>query len=190
MSTLDNPIMENNSASSPWQIAIRYGLILGLIGIVLSLILYLLTGGSNFPSNAWIFFAVIGVGSIIINIVGQVLATKAYRTEIGGYISFGKAFQAAFFTALVAIGVGLIWQVFNETVLIGDMEQYTENVSKLFMEPFGMDPDAIEQALDAQRPLYKGLARNLLNTVMSGVIGSAIFSLIVGAAMKKTPPEV
>lgn len=190
MSTLDNPIVENNNATSFWPIAVRYGVILGLIGIVFSLILYLTTSGNDLPSNAWILFSVIGLGSFVVSIVGEVLATKAYRKELGGYISFGKAFQVAFFTGLVSLGIALIWQVFNETVLIGDMESYTENISRMFMEPFGMTQDQVEQALDAQRPLYKGLMRNMLNTIMSAVIGGGIIALIIGAVMKKKQPEV
>ena len=68
------------------------------------------------------------------------------------------------------------------------MEAYTENVSKMFMEPFGMDPDQIDEALESQRPLYKGLGRNLINTVLGGGIFSVIIALIVGAVVKKERP--
>jgi hypothetical protein len=182
--------MENKEMVSPWPFALRYGITVGLIGIVLGLVLYLMTGtGNDFPDNAWIYYSVIGLLSFVIGIAGLVLSTKAYRTAIGGYINFNKAFQVALFTGLVIMGVSLVWQIFNETVLIGDMEAYSEKMARMFMEPFGMAPEQIDEALDAQRPMYKGLGRNLLNTILGGGIFYTIVALIIGAAMKKTVPE-
>ncbi|HKK74105.1 MAG TPA: DUF4199 domain-containing protein [Saprospiraceae bacterium] len=190
MSTLDQPLSENKSLS-PWPFALRYGLIIGLIGIVLGLILYLMMGtGGDFPDNAWIYFSLIGLLSFVIGIVGLVLSAKAYRKALGGFISFNKAFQAAFFTGLVVIGVSLVWQIFNETVLVPDMEAYSEQMARMFMEPFGMPPEQIDEALDAQRPMYKGLGRSMLNTVFGGGIFYTIVALIVGATVKKTQPDV
>lgn len=190
MSAID-PSALNQSSVSPWPFAVRYGVIIGLVGIILGLILYLLTGsGGDFPDNAWIYFTILGLLSFVVGVVGLVLSAKAYREALGGFISFNKAFQAAFYTGLVIMAVSLVWQVFNELVLIGDMEAYAEQMARLFMEPFGMPPEQIEEALDAQRPMYKGLGRSMLNTLFGGGVFYTIVALIVGATVKKTEPDL
>ena len=166
---------------------LRYGLIGGLVFIVWALI-GILTGISS-PGGG---FAMIGLNMVInlVLYVGlMVVAIRFHRDkELGGYISFGRAFGVAFLTALIA---GLLSVVFSFIYMnYIDPEYLNSTVKEMegMYERLGMNEEQIEAAMEQaaksltpSRMLTQGLIGQV---IMSGIVGA-----IVAAIMKKNRPE-
>src|SRR4030043_2300558 len=82
--------------------ALNWGVIIGLISIVYSVILYMLNKT---------FSQALGYAGIIIIIVGLAVAMKSYRDNVlDGILPFGKAFG---FGVLIAVVSGLLGAIFT-----------------------------------------------------------------------------
>jgi tryptophan-rich sensory protein len=186
MSTLDNPIIEHNDETSPWTIAMRYGGIIAAIMIVITLVQYL-TGLSD-PANAQSPASmVIGLISFAVWIGGVVMAVRAYRTELGGFMSFGEGFRVAFFTFLVISVISGVWNfIFYSFIATDFLENMLEFV-QYTMEDAGAPEDSIDMMMGVYGRMYTPTGMTLM-TLVGGAIFGAIVSLIIGAAMKKDAP--
>ena len=168
MTTLDNPTNVPDPANVPMRpTAMKYGLIGGLILIVLSLVYNMAdmidyTGQeSNWLSNVLNWGVMIGV---------IVMAIKQHRDEeLGGYIKFGRCIGLGTLIGLV-IGVltgifGLIYFNLIDPGLIDEiMSQFEENFSQQ-----GMDENAMEMALSWTRSMFSPVGLFLMSLVMSVV---------------------
>jgi hypothetical protein len=188
MSTLDNPnVSVDPSTVSFWPTALRWGVIGGLIMVVYALVGNM-TGLSR-PSAGMAALAINGIVSIALYIVLLVLAIRAHRTELGGHISFGRAFIVGL---VVAVVMGILGAIFNyvymtmiepdfATIMIDEMEQMYENM--------GMSDEQISAAMDQAAGSFEAGTM-----VRNGILGSlgmgGVISLILAAIMKKNPPEV
>jgi len=187
MSTLDNPIIEDNQAASPWAIAMRYGGMIAAIMIVITLVQYL--SGFSDPANAQSpATMVIGFISFAVWIGGVVMAVKAYRTELGGYMSFGEGFRVGFFTFLVISAISAVWNFLFYSFIASDFLEKTLEFVQYTMEDAGADDGTIDMMMGIYERIYTPTGFMLMSLV-GGTIFGAIVSLIIGAAMKKNPPE-
>lgn len=187
MSTLDNPIMENDQAGSPWPIAFRYGGIIALLMITITLIQYL-TGMTD-PSKAQSpLTMIIGLISFTVWIGGVVMAVRTYRSQIGGYMTFGEGFKAAFFTFLVIAVISAVWSFFYYNFLATDFFEKLLDFMQSTMEESGADEDAIDMIMGIYRKIYNPTGFTMMSLFGGGIFG-AIVSLIIGAALQKRRPE-
>lgn len=186
MSTLDNPIIENNGSSSPWTIAMRYGGIVAAVMIVITLVQFL-TGMSD-PANAQSPAAiVIGLISFAVWIGGVVMAVKAYRTELGGYMSFGEGFRVGFFTFLVISAISGVWNFLFHSFIAPEILEKTLEFMQYTMEDAGAPEDSIDMMMGIYNRIYTPGGMMLMSLVGGSIFG-AVVSLIIGAAMKKDKP--
>lgn len=181
--------MENANATPSFiNHAIKHALILGGISVVLTLAAYAI----DYTLLASMWFGII---SLVIYIGYGIYASINYRNEIGGYLSFGKAFQHGFVVFAVSALVSTIFTILLYTVIDPELpgkvtEVAVENAGKM-MEGFGMPEEQMEEALaktqedTAKRYTPVGLATGYGFTL----IGCAIFALISGAIAKKKEPE-
>lgn len=187
MSTLDNPIIEHNNDTSPWAIAMRYGAMIAAIMIVITLVQFL--AGLSDPANAQSPGSIlIGLVSFAVWIGGVVLAVKAYRDAQGGFISFGQGFQVGFFTFLVISAISGVWNFVFYSFIATDFLEKTLEFIQFTMEDAGADDDMIDMMMGVYQRVYTP-AGFMLMSLIGGTIFGAIVSLIIGAAMKKTPPQ-
>lgn len=186
MSTLDNPIIQDNQDASPWAIAMNYGGIIAAIMIIITLIQYL--GGFSDPANAQSPTAmVIGFISFAVWIGGVIMAVKAHRSELGGYMSFGQGFRVAFFTFLVISAISAVWNFVFYTFIATEFLEKTLEFVQYTMEDAGADDDTIEMMMGIYSRFYTPTGFMLM-TLIGGTIFGAIVALIMGAAMKKEAP--
>ena len=186
MSTLDNPINSPAENVSPWSTALRYGGLTALAVIVVQLITHLM--GYTDPARGQEPMAmVLSLLSFVVWIAGIVMAVKAYRTAVGGYLSFGKAFQAAFFTILIAALVSLVWNILFTSVIEPDFYQNLLDGMRDAMEEQGAPDETIDMMMGYYEILFSPFIGPLAGLV-SAAIGGSIVALIVGAIMKKDPP--
>jgi len=188
MTTLDDDRLIVDPASvSPWPIAIRYGLIGGLIYCVYTLIANMsgLTAGSfGLVASSISGFLVFAIAIVLI-----VLPVKHHRDkELGGYISIGRVIMIGMVVTVISM---LISNVFNYIYMnfidpgFVDtmMDQMEETMSSLIPE---------EQMDDALIRIQEGFepATMIKNGLIITAIVGLVVSGIVGLIMKKDPPRV
>lgn len=186
MSTLDNPNEGIRPESvSPWPTGTRYGLLAGLVLIVLGLLIHL-TGmvdytGQDSSSN-WLT-NLINWGVIAAAIV---LAVKQHRdTELGGHITFGRSFFVGFIVTLLAAVVSMVWgYVFFSFVEPSLIESMLEMSRDQMMEQQGLSGSEVDNAMGMISWMFTPIMLSLMGGLALLVVG-IIFSLIIAAIMKR-----
>jgi len=172
--------------NSLFSSALKSGLIIGAVSIVVFIIMYV----ADFkPVGIWMPM-LIGLISLAINIVILVILFKNYRTEIGGFISF----RDAFLYCLVALIIATLLSTIFTFIFIQFIEpEYYKNImeaQKTYMENYLSGKVSDEQMtqtlekLDEQAAKMGSIAFTLKGLIYSTVI-SGIIALIIAAIMKK-----
>jgi len=171
------------------QDSLKQGAILGMINIIIGFLVYFIDpammAGMSFG------FLVLGL-----NLAYVVYAGIQYRKEIGGFLSFGKAYMHGFIMLLVAGLIGAIFRIVLFHVIDPDLIELMVDVSvenaAAMMEKFGAGGDQMEEALDQVR---EDMPANfsvfgILKGYLFSIIFFAIVSLISGAIVKKKDPAM
>lgn len=186
MSTLDSPHVD--PASVPYRpVSMRYGLIGSLALIALGLVFHIfeLVDYTGQESN-WLS-SLLNWGVMIAIFV---MAVRKHRdTDLGGYISFGRAFMVGFLAALIIAVITTVWTYLFFTViepdLIGNILEMTrENMAT----QQNMSEEQIDQALSFMGFMFTPGGMSLTAGFFTLLAGT-FFSLIVAAVMKKNPPQ-
>lgn len=189
MSTLDNPNdYIDPSKVSAWPSASRYGLLAGLLLVVLALLIHL-AGIVDYTNQGGASNWIVNILNWGVTIGAIVLAVKQHRDEeLGGFISFGRGFNVGFIVSLVIAAVSMIWGyvffAFVEPGLIGDI---LEASREQMMERQGMNEEQVEQAMGMMDWMFSPVAMSLMGGLFS-LIAGIVFSLVVAGIMKKDHP--
>lgn len=173
--------MENRDALI--KSALKYGLLIGLVQVVLTLITYLM--GVEFMSKWWI-----GTLILVLAIVFLVVAGKKLRSENGGFISFGNLFILVWIVFCTSFAVGtifniLLYNVIDPNLAANMVEIIIENTTSM-MERFGTPDDAIDDAIANMGNLGEEFTpMGQLKSLLVWVIIGAVISAIVAAILKK-----
>ncbi|MEP7170611.1 MAG: DUF4199 domain-containing protein, partial [Bacteroidota bacterium] len=112
---------------------LKYGLITAVIGILISMITFLL-GLDKTDTGEYINYL-----NIIVMIIAIVLAVKEKRDqELGGFIEFGKAFGVAAMTILIASAITSVYTYFYMALINPGYRDYQLQKSLAKMEEKGM----------------------------------------------------
>ncbi|MDW3193864.1 MAG: DUF4199 domain-containing protein [Cytophagales bacterium] len=170
--------MEEATQPSTRSIGIKYGLISGLVGIVL-FVVYDLAGIPNDSKIRWISF--------LPGIVILILAHKAFKDEGNGYMSFGQGMgigtAAAFFGSLLSAA---IMYVYVAVVSTDYFERMAEQNLRTWEEA-GMS-DAEISAAEQFSGFMMNPAAFTVMALIGGFIGGIIMALIISAFTKKQDP--
>ena len=178
MTTLDQPTL-NQEQPSYRKIAFNYGLIASMVLIVVSLISNIL--GFNDPRNPntvmSIVMSLLGFGIVV---GAMIMGISKHRDEdLGGYITFGRAFGLAFIMGLVIVVINTVFSyIYMAFIDSSILEAATENFETQ-MEEQGVEPgeDAYEIAAMFLNPgiitVFIALWLLFQNTV-AGLISAAI----------------
>ncbi len=170
---------------SPFQAAIKPGLTIGLVSLALTFVAYFID--ATLLGSAWF-----GLVAIVVFFVLMIYFGKEYRNELGGFMSFGTAFNFSFIAIVISGLVGLIGQILLFQVidpsLAGVLADQAFETQMSMMERFGQDPDTMDptmlEAMKASTADSFTLAGQLKNFGI-GLIVYAIIALILGAILKK-----
>ncbi|GAB2989105.1 DUF4199 domain-containing protein [uncultured Cyclobacterium sp.] len=176
--------MEQNEKTSPTKAALNSGLIVGLVMVTLTFVIYFIN--YSYLVSAWYGFAVFALFFGMVIYFGL-----QYRKDIGGFMTFGTAFQFAFVTLIVSglittFGNILLYQVINPELAEILVKVQLENMMDL-MDSFGAaDSLSSEQIKEMRMELEDQFT---IGGQISGFGISlfiyAILSLILGAIIKK-----
>ncbi len=175
----------NEQAPSPIQSAVRPGLIIGLVSLVITYIAY-------FIDSSYLASGYFGLIALVLFFGLIIFFGKEFRKESGGFLTFGTAFNFSFFAILISGIIGLVgnillFHVIDPTLpqVLGDL---TFETQLEMMENFGQNPDSMpSETLDAMK---EASASNFtlvgqLKGFGFGLIAYAIIALILGAILKK-----
>lgn len=161
------------------RIALKWGLIYGLLSIVVNTIIYTF----NLLEHQWINTVV----SIVLSFGVLYLAFKEFRDLNGGFMKFGQGLglgMLLFVTGgVLASGYDFVYKRLIDPGIIDKQLEIVE----MQYEKAGMSPEMIEQALEAAKPWMNGPLTPVVMVFSFAFIGF-ICSLIMAAIMKKNPP--
>ncbi len=168
--------------------AIKWGLILGVVSVILTLLIYILDITLMADWKYLVLSLVVSIGILI-------YAGIDFRKQNGGFLPFKRAFVYSFITLVIAGLISTIFSILLFTVIDpGAAEVITDasiDKAEAMLEGFGMDDDVIEEAMDQAREDTKDkfTAGGMMLQFVYALIGYAIFSLIIGAIIKRNHPE-
>jgi len=160
------------------KFAMNYGLLLGGIMVLISVILYV-TGmaleGVQWPN--YLYYLIFP--GIIIYAINQFKKTNGNVLSLGDAIKVGLAI--AMISALVNVLYGLI---FNYYIDPDFMEKIIEVAGEKLLENQRMTPEMIEQQMEIMKKFQNPLLGSAVWIAFSAIFG-LIYSLIAGLIMKK-----
>ncbi|WP_103070492.1 DUF4199 domain-containing protein [Aquimarina sediminis] len=169
--------MENEKASSK-KIIINYGILLGIVSVLLGVIMYVTNA---YTDPHWIY-SVISF-SILIGIISY--GIKAYKTANNGYLALMDAIKVGIGIALIGGVIGVIWSLTLTTVIEPD---YTQQVLEAQREKMLQNPDMTEELVEQSMAIAEKFSSPFISIAVS-IIGSLflgfIISLIAGLIMQK-----
>jgi hypothetical protein len=150
-----------------WKHSLMYGLYLGVVLIILSLVFYIL----DLHGESWT-----GYISYIFILGGVILGSVTYRDKhLNGFITYGQSFSAGFLTGLFAAIIGAIFTYFF-------IQYLGEEFVELMLEKAESDILARDPEIgDAELDLALSWTEKMMNPTWISLIaflGSTFFSLI------------
>lgn len=158
--------------------ALNYGVILGVIFVLLSLVFYILD-----INNTSVVFWI----QLLLLLAGLVISIMNYRKNIsGGYISYGKSLGSGVLTGLFAsIILGIYLYIFFKFI---DTNAVAEIISKAEEKIINQKPDISEEDLEKIMSMQRNFITPLWMGIMSiiyYVFYSFIASLIISIFTRK-----
>ncbi|MBJ6141743.1 DUF4199 domain-containing protein [Hymenobacter sp. BT559] len=174
--------METSTASTPvtpTSVGMRYGLIIGLVSIIVSFLLNV-THLEQSPAK-WL--------SMVVLIGGIILAQKAFRHANGEFMSYGQGLGVGMVLTAVSSVLGAIFSYFYVAFIDPEMPARILEKGRADLEARGNMSDAqIDQAMHWTAMFVQGPALVAI-ALVGGLIMGLIVSLITAAILKNPKPE-
>lgn len=182
--------MENQNVS-PMPAAMRWGAILGAIGIATSTINYMV-GGFSPENQDSAFTKLIQYFMYAVIILILVLAMQQHRDkELGGYMKYSRGLGlgtliGVFYGIIAAITAFVIFRYFMPADF-ADKAMEAAREKMLERNP-NMSEDQVEMGLGMARKFMTPASMSLF-VLFGGVVICFLFSLIISAFVKKNNPD-
>jgi hypothetical protein len=161
------------------SVAIKYGLLVGLISVVFSLILFLTQQNTN-TALGWI--------SYVILIVGIVLAYREFKRSNSGFMSYGQGLGIGTLIGTVTGVLSAIFVYIYIAFVDSDLLERTRETQILEMERRNMSDEQIDQAMEMTAGLF-GPGFMALTALIGTIVLAFLFSLVIAAIMRNSRPD-
>ncbi|HEY9183742.1 MAG TPA: DUF4199 domain-containing protein [Salegentibacter sp.] len=163
-------------------IIINYGVLLGILSVVLGVIMYV----TNAYLNPSFYFS---VASFLIMVAIIVLGIRTYKKANQTYLSLTEALKLGLGIALIGGIIGAIWQLLLMTVIEPDyMMQMADVQREVMLERF---PNMTDSQIDDAMAMNEKFSSPWIMMAIA-IIGSLFFgffiSLVAGLIMKNKNP--
>lgn len=162
--------------TSTLNYSLKWGVIIGVILIIYTLLLYILDLSMN-KALGWLSFVIL--------IVGVFMAIKNYRDKLNnGLLSFGNGFSIGL---LIFIFSGIISAIFSYVLFTYIAPELIDKITAAAEENLlnkGIPEDMIETQM-AMAKKFMSPTFMVLTSLISSVVIGAIISLIIAAILKK-----
>jgi succinate-acetate transporter protein len=165
---------------SIWKETLNYGIIFGLISVVISVLAYMF----DLTFKTWLIWP-----SLLVSLIVLFLLLRSYRDHYNnGYISYGRAVGAGVIINIYAALITAIYIYVLYSFIDPGLIDKSLALAEAKMQDRGIPEEAIDKAMMVQAKLIKPWFTSLMGTITSifyGFILSLIVSLFV---MKKGNP--
>jgi uncharacterized membrane protein YedE/YeeE len=173
--------MENTSTSvSATSVAIRYGLLTGIVSVIYSFILL----AANLEQNT-----ALSLLSLVILIGGIFLAHKTYKDAHNGFMSYGQGLGIGTLVSVISGLLGGIFRyVYMEFIDPAAAQRALDQARAKLEEGGNMSDAQIDQAVQMSQRFSSGPMGVVIAIIGSAIIGFLI-TLIIAAITKHNRPE-
>ncbi len=172
-------MIETEKQPSVMAVALKYGFLFGLIGVIYQVIIMV----TDLGDSRWISSL-----AYLIMVVGIVLAMKSYKESNYGYMSYGQGLGiGTSLSALFGFLTGLftwIYTSFIDTEYMGRMME--KQREQMILQ--GMTDEQIDAGM-AMAQNFTGPVTIILGGLVMTMIFGFILSLLISAVMKNSRPE-
>ena len=172
------------------NIIVKYGLILGLVFVVLSVLIYVF----NLITISFWAGTIIGVANLALLIAGLIIAGKHYRKNYGGgYIRYMGVFKVLILVVLISSLVSTAYSLLFSTVIDPGYEQRVKleiaQKTAEYMANQNVPEAQIDKMIDNMtKPSEDSMLSKMLWSFLGSVLFGVIVSAIVSIFVKKNPP--
>ncbi len=178
-----------NNKTNPLLIrSMTYGLYLGIVMVIFSLLMYLL----DIKPIGFMVPMVLFIISLAITFFGIFYSTKKIRNEVlGGEMTFGQGFMIGLLVVFFASIISAVYSYIQSTIIDPDYMRNILEAQKTWMEEFmvnkGVPDDQIQKAIEGIDAKITEInpVKTIFTTILSGTIFGAIVSLVTAAILKK-----
>jgi Na+/H+-dicarboxylate symporter len=178
--------MEQLTTPERNKMAAIYGLLLGIISVILSTIVFSQVGGDAIVSGA------LGFGTGLVSLAVLAIMAIRIRKANGGYLEFREAFGAIFVMLLVSTVISFIYGFVYKTYIDPDFAMKMKTAALKSMEKMKMPDSKLDEMADKMdKDIAESKKFNLGNNFMSlasMLLLNCLFGLIVAALVKKKRP--
>jgi len=157
----------------------RYGLLTGLVTVIISFGIYALELDQN---------PVIRFATIAVLIVGIILAMRNFKLQNGGFMGYGQGLGVGVTVASVVGVLSAIFTYVYTTFIDPEVMTRMMDKARADMEAKGMPDAQIDQAMAFSAKFTTGPVM-LLFTLLGSIIIGLLISLIAAAFVKNSKPE-
>ena len=165
------------SKPSVLSIGLKYGLILGLSSIGISLLLYLVDFDTI--KYSWVLNTI----NVLLTVAAVVLAHKNFKESGNGYMSYGQGLGVAMITILASMVLATPYTYIFFNFIDPSMYDAIWEKAAADMEAQGQSDEAIEVALSWARKLFWPFF------IIGAIFWGFIIGLIVSIFTQKKEPE-
>jgi len=174
--------MDKTTSTSPAKIGVNYGIFLGIILILISVIMYVT--GMAYEGAQWPMYLYYVIFPVTI-----IFGIKNYKAENNTYLSLSEALKVGVLIGVVSGIVSLIYNlIFNYIIEPEFGEQMIEIARNQMAEAGTLTDEQIEMSLGWVRWMTNPLLGGAIFIAMSAFF-ALIYSLIAGLVMKKENPH-
>ena len=160
-------------------VAVRYGLLTGLVGIIFSFLLFMMQADQS-PIR-WLGLA--------ITIGGMVLAHRQFKQSNGGFMEYSQCLGIGTLMGLVAGTVNTLFNYVYLTFIDTEYMGRAMDIARAKMEEKGnMTDEQIDQAMTWATKFSSG-GWMLLFGILGSLIFAFLISLLVSAITKNSKPQ-
>lgn len=169
--------MEENQPK-PAKYALNFGILLGVVGIVLALMLYSMD--MHYQGG----FAVMGI-SIVVTLVAIVIGMLQFRKANNGFMSMGQAMKVGVGICLIGGIIGILFnQVMSNVIDPEMMNKAMEFQKEQLLANTKMTPDQVDAQMEMGKK-FTTPAMQLMFGLVLVVVTAFIYSLIPALILKK-----
>ncbi len=180
--------MQTTTVPAPNQtglvsVGLRYGLFISLVWLIVDFLLRQVSLG--FLSYGIVVF----VASLVVSIIGVVLAHRAFKTGNEGLMSFG---QGVIITLIMMLVWGFVSSVFNYLYVHYIDPAFVDKMRDdmvTFMEKNSIPQADIDKSTAKFEDMKGGLGKTLISGMTSGAITGVVLGLIISIFTKRNQAE-
>ena len=171
--------MENQASSK--SIILNYGLYLGIISVLVSLVTYA-TGNHLQPHWS------ISVINVVIMVTMIVMGMKKFKSDNGGFMSWGQAVKVGVGLTMISTIIVIVYNMIFMNFIEPDFMNQMSAIQEQAWVDAGMSSEEIDAAKTMMQKFQGPVISSAIGLVVAAFLGFVI-SAISGAIMKESAEE-